>query len=114
MELSWLRLRTGRPAPLASPEEALAYPYTPLEREAVQAARRHFLAGDPVSVQKQLERWVALTGADEIMVTTMVYDPQARLRSYELLAEAFGLNPGESTRRWVTQKQAAEPEPPVS
>jgi alkanesulfonate monooxygenase SsuD/methylene tetrahydromethanopterin reductase-like flavin-dependent oxidoreductase (luciferase family) len=76
---------------LASPEEALAYPYTPTERQIVKAARRHFVSGDPASVREQVEEWVAMTGADEVMVTTMVYEPQARLRSYELLAEAFGL-----------------------
>ena len=89
-ELAWLRLRTGQPAPLASPDEALAYPYTPIERQIVQAARRHFGAGDPASVRERVEGWVAKAGADEVMVTTMVYEPQARIRSYELLAEAFG------------------------
>jgi luciferase family oxidoreductase group 1 len=90
-ELSWLRLRTGQPAPLESSEAALAYPYTPMERQIVKAARRHFVAGDPASVREQVTEWVAMTGADEVMVTTMLYEPRARLRSYELLAEAFGL-----------------------
>jgi hypothetical protein len=36
---------------------------------------------------------IAATKADEIMVTTMIYDHNARRRSYELLAEAFGLHP---------------------
>jgi hypothetical protein len=34
---------------------------------------------------------VEATGADEVMITTMIYDHAARRRSYELLAEAFGL-----------------------
>jgi hypothetical protein len=36
---------------------------------------------------------IAATKADEVMITTMVYDHAARRRSYELLAEAFGLRP---------------------
>lgn len=90
-ELAWLRLRTGQPAPLASPEDALAYPYTPVERQIVKASRRHFVAGDPASIRERVEEWVTVTGADEVMVTTMVYEPRDRIRSYELLAEAFGL-----------------------
>ena len=37
---------------------------------------------------------IAATKADEVMVTTMIYDHAARRRSYELLAEAFGLDAG--------------------
>ncbi len=92
-ELAWLRLRTGRPAPLDSPETATAYPYSPAERQVVEAARRHFLAGDPAGVSESLARIVALTGADEVMITAMIYDHAARLRSYELLAKTFELAP---------------------
>jgi hypothetical protein len=35
---------------------------------------------------------IAATKADEVMVTTMIYDHNARRRSYELLAQAFGLS----------------------
>ena len=38
-----------------------------------------------------LEEFIRRTGADELMITTMVYDHAARRRSYELLAEAFDL-----------------------
>ncbi len=40
-----------------------------------------------------LEPLIASTQADELMVTTMIYDHDARKHSYELLAKAFGLSP---------------------
>jgi alkanesulfonate monooxygenase SsuD/methylene tetrahydromethanopterin reductase-like flavin-dependent oxidoreductase (luciferase family) len=49
--------------------------------------------GSPKTVRAKLEALVAETRADEVMVTTMVYDHAARKRSYELLAQAFGLKP---------------------
>jgi len=40
-----------------------------------------------------LEPLIKATQADEVMVTTMIYDHEARKHSYALLAEAFGLTP---------------------
>jgi len=42
-------------------------------------------------VLERLRELIAATKADEVMVTTMIYDHAARRRSYELLAEAFEL-----------------------
>jgi alkanesulfonate monooxygenase SsuD/methylene tetrahydromethanopterin reductase-like flavin-dependent oxidoreductase (luciferase family) len=89
LDLSWVRLRTGRPSPLASPEEALAYPYTPEERAAVRGYRALHCVGSPETVRAQLEKLIEETGADELMITTMIYSQEERLRSYELVAEAF-------------------------
>jgi alkanesulfonate monooxygenase SsuD/methylene tetrahydromethanopterin reductase-like flavin-dependent oxidoreductase (luciferase family) len=47
--------------------------------------------GSRESVRAGLERFVADTGADEVIVAAAIYDHAARLRSYELLAEAFEL-----------------------
>ena len=91
VDLTWVRLRTGRLAPLASPEEAMAYPYTPEEREIARAARALHVIGAPAAVRARLEALVEETGADEVMVTTTVWSHQLRLRSYRLLAEAWEL-----------------------
>jgi hypothetical protein len=40
-------------------------------------------------VREQVEAFVARTGADELMITSSIYDHQARLRSYQLLGECF-------------------------
>jgi len=89
LDLMFLRLRTGRPGLLPSPAEAAAYPYTAAEWAQVLAFRPHHTSGGPERVRARLTDLVAQTGADELMVTTMVHSHQDRLRSYQLLAEVF-------------------------
>lgn len=89
MQLSWVRLRTGRPTKIPTPEEALAYPYTDQELAAVRAYQQLQIVGTPEVVRKRIEALVARTRADEVMVTTVTHDYEARLRSYRLLAAAF-------------------------
>jgi luciferase family oxidoreductase group 1 len=87
--LAFLRLRQGRPGLYPTPEEAAGYTFTPSERETVRAWRTSQVVGDPDTVRGGLEDLVHRTGADELMVTTMVHGPDDRLRSYRLLAEAM-------------------------
>ena len=91
MELAWVRMRSGNPRPLPSPEEARAHPYTPAERVLAEAYRSMQVVGGPSSVRAGIEELAGRTVADEVMVTTNVYDHAERLRSYELLAEVFGI-----------------------
>lgn len=90
MDLSWVRLQRGELAPLPTPEEARAYQYSAAERALVRSRRALQVVGAPAQVADRLVELATETGADELMVTTMVHDPHARLRSYELLAEALG------------------------
>ena len=85
--LSFLRLRAGRPGPLPSPQEAAAYSYTELERAFVADRRATQILGTPESVRRGLADLLAATAADELMLTTMVFDPADRLRSFELVAD---------------------------
>ena len=89
-ELSFVRLRAGRPSTLPSPEEAEQYAFTPGERQLLESRGNAHVAGDPGQVAEALTALQRETAADELMVTTMVHDPAARLRSYELLAKALG------------------------
>ncbi len=91
MELAWVRMRSGNPGPLPSPKEALAYPYTPAERRLADAYRTMQVVGDPRTVRARIEDLAKHTAADEVMVTTNVYDHAERLRSYERLAEVFDI-----------------------
>ena len=84
--LSFLRLRSGRPGPLPSPEEAAAYPYNDLERAFVEDRQATQILGAPETVRQGLAGLLKATAADELMLTTMVYDPADRLRSFELVA----------------------------
>jgi luciferase family oxidoreductase group 1 len=89
MQLSWVRLRSGRPMKIPSPEEALAYPYTAQDRAVAEQYRHLQIVGTPAQVKARIEALVARTQADEVMITTVTHDPMARVRSYRLLAAAF-------------------------
>jgi luciferase family oxidoreductase group 1 len=89
MQLSWVRLRSGRPMKIPSPEEALAYPYTAQERAVAEQYRQLSVVGTPAQVKTRIEALVARTQADELMVTTVTHDHLARVRSYQLLAAAL-------------------------
>jgi alkanesulfonate monooxygenase SsuD/methylene tetrahydromethanopterin reductase-like flavin-dependent oxidoreductase (luciferase family) len=86
-------LRTGEPGPIPSPEEARGYPYDPQERLIVEMGRRRTIAGAPEQVRDRLSALAQAYGVEELVVVTITYDFAARKRSYELLAEAFGLTP---------------------
>ena len=45
------------------------------------------VVGSPATVRAGVERFVELTGVDEVMVVSAIFDHEARLRSYEILAE---------------------------
>jgi len=79
----------GEHLPLASPEDAATYDYTPADRARVAQNRARMAVGAPESVKVQLTPLLAATQANELMVTTMVFSHEARKHSYELLARAF-------------------------
>ena len=88
-DLNWLRRARGEVAPLPSPEEALAYPWTESERAYVRAKRARLFVGAPERAAAQIADFAARTQADEVMVTSAIYDPDARLRSFDLLMQAW-------------------------
>ena len=81
------------PPPIADIE---AY-WTPAEKRRVSAMLHRSFVGSPATVRDALERFVAETQADEVMVAAAVHDHAARLRSYELLAGVWApAGPAES------------------
>ena len=94
--LAIVRLRSGRPGVYPTPEEAAAYPFTEVERQVARSWTASHVIGSPDTVRRQLAELIERTGADELMITTMVHGPVDRTRSYQLLAEAVGLPPASS------------------
>ena len=86
VDLNFLRRSKGEYLPLASPEEVQRYPFTPDDRSRIQRNRERLFVGSLQTVRARLKPLVHATQADELMITTMVYDHAARKRSYELLA----------------------------
>ena len=93
MDLGWVRLRRGIHAPLPTPEEAGAHPFTPAERALVRQYRELTVVGSPETVRDSLEDLWHRTVADEFMVMTMIHDPEARLHSHRLLAATLAEQP---------------------
>ncbi len=89
VELNFVRRAKGEYVPLASPEEAAAYDYTPVDKARIAQNRSRLTVGAPATVKARLEPLIKATQADELMLTTMIYNHEARKHSYELLAEAF-------------------------
>jgi alkanesulfonate monooxygenase SsuD/methylene tetrahydromethanopterin reductase-like flavin-dependent oxidoreductase (luciferase family) len=89
-----LGIRTGKGAlPYVTPEEALAREWTEQERAGVRDRTETQFVGSPATVVERLETLARVTGADELMVTTITADPADRVRSHELLAREWGLAP---------------------
>lgn len=78
-------IRTGRFEPLRSPEDAAAHPHM----SAARGMPSNRVVGAPDAVVEQLDELVDTTGADEVMVSTVAYGLDVRLRSLELLAAAW-------------------------
>ncbi|QWQ43453.1 LLM class flavin-dependent oxidoreductase [Streptomyces sp. YPW6] len=89
--LSMVRLRTGRPGLIPSPQEAAAYDFSPMEREFVDGWLANVIHGTADEVRTGLDDLAKRTGADELMITANAHGGDARLRSYGLIADAYGL-----------------------
>ena len=78
-------------APLPSPEEAAAYTYSEPETLRLERLRSRAIYGTPAVVAEKLRLLAAKHGVEEIAILTTLHDPEARRRSYTLLAPEFGL-----------------------
>jgi alkanesulfonate monooxygenase SsuD/methylene tetrahydromethanopterin reductase-like flavin-dependent oxidoreductase (luciferase family) len=74
-----------------SPEEAAAYPYTDAQRAKIDRMRSRAFVGTAEQVKAKLTALADSLQLDELVVVTWTHEPAPRHRSYELLAEAFGL-----------------------
>lgn len=90
-DLQRLRADKGYHGPMPSIEEATRYAYSGPERERVRYNRARTVVGDPPKARAELLSLAERYGVGEIVVITNVYDFADRLRSYELLADAFDL-----------------------
>ncbi len=84
----------SRRPPILPPEKVAAHAWTDLERTKAAQSRAKVAVGAPDRVRARLEALAAEYGADELVVLTVCHDRAARLRSYQLLAEAFELPAG--------------------
>lgn len=80
---------TGRRQPLPPPVESMDGVWSAAEREAAMQMLAYSFIGGKETIQRQLNDFIASTGINELMATSHLYDQQAWLKSYRILAEAL-------------------------
>jgi luciferase family oxidoreductase group 1 len=86
LQQAFINFRRGRPGRLPRPVEGFETRLAPAERAMLDEALSSSAIGSAETVQRGLEAFIARTGADELIVTSQIYDHAARLRSYEIAA----------------------------
>lgn len=85
-------LRSGRPIPFPAPEKAERMLRAEGEDPSAPPAGRRMIVGGPERVRDEVQQLAREYGASEVIVVTITHDHAARVRSYELVASAFGLD----------------------
>jgi luciferase family oxidoreductase group 1 len=86
IQQAFLNLRSNRPGLLPPPVDSMEGHWSEFERAGVERALRYSFVGSARTVGRELESFIDLTEADEIMVAAQIFDHSARLRSFEILA----------------------------
>jgi alkanesulfonate monooxygenase SsuD/methylene tetrahydromethanopterin reductase-like flavin-dependent oxidoreductase (luciferase family) len=86
MQQAFVNLRSGRPAQLPPPRPGYAEQLGPAEQALLRSVLSCSTIGAPATIRQGLQEFIARTGADELMITSQMYDHGARKRSYELTA----------------------------
>ncbi|MGW1467980.1 LLM class flavin-dependent oxidoreductase [Streptomyces sp. NPDC002308] len=95
--LATVRLRSGRPGLVPTADEAAAHEFTGQERAVLGGWLDNALYGTGDEVRSGIDQLYKRTGADEIMLATNSHGTAERLRSVELIADAYGLPGGGAT-----------------
>ena len=86
VQQAFRNMKRGRPGKLPPPVDDIESVWTPAEKADVTNTLSCSFVGTPTTITADLRRFIAATGADELIVATSLHDHAARLRSYELLA----------------------------
>ena len=89
MQQAFVNLRSGRPSQLPPPVEGYIDRVGPQERAILDQVLACASIGTPDRVRADLHGFIARTGADELLVTSQIFDHAARLRSFEIAADAL-------------------------
>ncbi|NRR33262.1 LLM class flavin-dependent oxidoreductase [Oxalobacteraceae bacterium] len=87
MQQAFVNLRSGRPAQLPPPRAGYLEQLGPQERAMLDSVLSCSAIGAPATVAAQLQAFIERTGADELMITSQIFEHSQRLRSYEITAD---------------------------
>ena len=85
MQQSFVSLRSGHPVPLPPPREGYLESLGSHERAMLNQVLECSAIGSPETVSRELQKFVARTSADELMINSNVFEHAERLRSYEIV-----------------------------
>ncbi len=88
-QMASVQLLRNTPGKLQPPVDNLDDHVSPAERASVDYKLKYSMVGSPETVACEITRFVEMTGVDELVVTSRVYDVSARLKSVELVSSAF-------------------------
>jgi luciferase family oxidoreductase group 1 len=88
LQQAFMALRTGHPGPLPPPVDDMDQRLDDAARAMLGHALREAIVGSPATVEAGLAEFAGRTGADEVMITSSIFDHAARRRSFEIVAAA--------------------------
>jgi luciferase family oxidoreductase group 1 len=91
LQQAFVNLRRGTPGRLPPPVAGFEQHLTPHERAMIAQALSSAAVGSRDTVRRGLASFIARTAADEIIVTSQIFDHAARLRSFEIAASLMDL-----------------------
>ena len=89
VQQAFVNLRTGQAGKLPPPLPGYAETLPPQARAMLDQVLACTAIGEAAAVKEKIEAFVERTGADELMITSQIFDHRARVRSYEIVAEAM-------------------------
>lgn len=87
MQQAFVNLRSGHPKRLQPPEAGYMEHITPQQRALLEQILSCAAIGSRDTVRRALQEFIERTAADELIITSQIFDHRARLRSYEITAE---------------------------
>ncbi|HMB94832.1 MAG TPA: LLM class flavin-dependent oxidoreductase [Tepidisphaeraceae bacterium] len=87
MQQAFINLRTGHPTRLPPPVKDFLNRIGPQEHAILDQVLSASAIGSPETVAKSLQDFIARTAADELMITSQIFDHAARLHSFEITAD---------------------------
>jgi luciferase family oxidoreductase group 1 len=93
LQQAFINLRLGRPGRLPPPVSGFGDRLDAVARSILDQALGRAIVGSPDAVRRGLRAFASETGADELMITSQIFDHDARLRSFEIVANSHQLTP---------------------
>ena len=89
IQQSFTNLVRGTGGKLQAPIDNIDDYWTPMEKHHASHMLKYSIVGSPETIRRELESFIGLTNADELMIATSLHDHPARIRSYEIVANVI-------------------------